>query len=108
MLWQVSRTNRELDATEEPKIHIVVELDNYDLAKLYEMHECHIDMGGYGLLTVSILKDAAISLITPTAIQLAGTTFYSLLKNTELTITDKDHNPPIEAKVVVKLRGQRT
>ena len=108
MLWQVSRTNKPLDATEEPVAHIVVEIDNHDLAKLYENKECHIDMGNYGKLSISVINDAQISLITPTEIQLAGSMFYNLLTNTEITLTDKDHKPTINAKVVVKLRGQRT
>jgi len=107
MLWQVSRTNKHLDATEEPVVHIVVEIDNHDLAKLYENNECHIDMGNYGKLSVSVIKDTQISLITPTEIQLSGAMFYNLLANTEINLTDKDHEPTIDAKVVVKLRGQR-
>ena len=108
MQWQVTMTNRELDATEEPTVNIVVELDNYDLARLYENHESHINMGDHGKLSVSVLKDAPVSLITPTEIQLSGTMLHNLLANTEIILTDKDHEPTINAKVVVKLRGQRT
>ena len=108
MRWLIQKTNRELDATEEPKVSLEVELDNYDLAKLYEHKECNIDMGDYGKLAVSVINDVSISLVTPTAIQLSGETFYSLLRSTEIIIRDKDHEPTIEVKITIKLRGQRT